>query len=34
MYQWAIKTAEGKFHGTTEELAKRADFETAYIGMD
>jgi branched-chain amino acid transport system ATP-binding protein len=22
-----------EFHGTTEELAKRADFETAYIGM-
>jgi branched-chain amino acid transport system ATP-binding protein len=23
-----------EFHGTTEELAQRADFETAYIGMD
>jgi branched-chain amino acid transport system ATP-binding protein len=23
-----------EFHGTAEELAKRADFETAYIGMD
>jgi branched-chain amino acid transport system ATP-binding protein len=23
-----------EFHGTTEELARRADFETAYIGMD
>ena len=22
-----------EFHGTTEELAQRADFETAYIGM-
>jgi branched-chain amino acid transport system ATP-binding protein len=23
-----------EFHGTTEELARRADFETAYIGME
>jgi branched-chain amino acid transport system ATP-binding protein len=23
-----------EFHGTSEELASRADFETAYIGMD
>ena len=23
-----------EFHGTTEELARRADFDTAYIGMD
>jgi hypothetical protein len=22
-----------EFHGTAEELAQRADFETAYIGM-
>ena len=22
-----------EFHGTAEELAKRGDFETAYIGM-